>query len=721
MDINKILEKELNLKKFQIENAIKLIDEGNTIPFIARYRKEQTGEMSDVQLRDFYDRLTYLRNLVERKDDIKRLIDEQGKLTDEIVTAVDNAKTLQEVEDIYAPYKQKKRTRATIAKERGLESLAMMILLSRNVDLSKEAENYIDEEKGVDSIDIAIDGAKDIIAEQMSDDAEVRKYIRENVLNYGLVVSKSKDENDTIYKMYSDFTEAVKTILPHRTLAINRGEKEGILSVKIVVEDEKMIEYIAKKYSGKQNEGNEDILLEIAQDSYKRLIFPSIEREVRNHLTDIAQERAIKVFGQNLNGLLLQPPIKEKVVMGFDPAYRTGCKIAVVDKNGKLLDFTTVYPTEPQNKIDESKKILKKLIEKHKVDIISIGNGTASRESEKFVADMISEIDRNVSYVIVNEAGASVYSASKLANEEHPDINVSIRGAISIARRLQDPMAELVKIEPKSIGVGQYQHDVNEKRLTEVLDGVVEDSVNKIGVDINTASFSLLEHIAGISSGVAKNIVAYRDENGDFGGIDELKKVKRLGPAAFKQSAGFIRIPNASNPLDNTGVHPESYEACEKIIDLLNYTMDDVRDGKLDDIDSRVKKYGFVKLCEDSDVGNATMKDIIEEIKKPGRDIRDSGIKPILRTDVMKLEDLEIDMELSGTVRNVVDFGAFVDIGIKNDGLVHISEISKKRINKVSDVLTVGDIVNVRVIKIDLERGKVGLSMKNVKQPKADV
>lgn len=721
MDINKILEKELNLKKFQIENAIKLIDEGNTIPFIARYRKEQTGEMSDVQLRDFYDRLTYLRNLVERKDDIKRLIDEQGKLTDEIVTAVDNAKTLQEVEDIYAPYKQKKRTRATIAKERGLESLAMMILLSRNVDLSKEAENYIDEEKGVDSIDIAIDGAKDIIAEQMSDDAEVRKYIRENALNYGLVVSKSKDENDTIYKMYSDFTEAVKTILPHRTLAINRGEKEGILSVKIVVEDEKMIEYIAKKYSGKQNEGNEDILLEIAQDSYKRLIFPSIEREVRNHLTDIAQERAIKVFGQNLNGLLLQPPIKEKVVMGFDPAYRTGCKIAVVDKNGKLLDFTTVYPTEPQNKIDESKKILKKLIEKHKVDIISIGNGTASRESEKFVADMISEIDRNVSYVIVNEAGASVYSASKLANEEHPDINVSIRGAISIARRLQDPMAELVKIEPKSIGVGQYQHDVNEKRLTAVLDGVVEDSVNKIGVDINTASFSLLEHIAGISSGVAKNIVAYRDENGDFAGIDELKKVKRLGPAAFKQSAGFIRIPNSSNPLDNTGVHPESYEACEKIIELLNYTMDDLRNGRLDDIDSRVKKYGFVKLCEDSGVGNATMKDIIEEIKKPGRDIRDSGIKPILRTDVMKLEDLEIDMELSGTVRNVVDFGAFVDIGIKNDGLVHISEISKKRINKVSDVLTVGDIVNVKVIKIDLERGKVGLSMKNVKQPKADV
>ena len=721
MDINKILEKELNLKKFQIENAINLIDEGNTIPFIARYRKEQTGEMSDVQLRDFYDRLTYLRNLVERKDDIKRLIDEQGKLTDEIVTAVDNAKTLQEVEDIYAPYKQKKRTRATIAKERGLESLAMMILLSRNVDLSKEAENYIDEEKGVDSIDIAIDGAKDIIAEQMSDDAEVRKYIRENALNYGLVVSKTKDENDTIYKMYSDFTEAVKTILPHRTLAINRGEKEGILSVKIVVEDEKMIEYIAKKYSGKQNEGNEDILLEIAQDSYKRLIFPSIEREVRNHLTDIAQERAIKVFGQNLNGLLLQPPIKEKVVMGFDPAYRTGCKIAVVDKNGKLLDFTTVYPTEPQNKIDESKKILKKLIEKHKVDIISIGNGTASRESEKFVADMISEIDRNVSYVIVNEAGASVYSASKLANEEHPDINVSIRGAISIARRLQDPMAELVKIEPKSIGVGQYQHDVNEKRLTEVLDGVVEDSVNKIGVDINTASFSLLEHIAGISSGVAKNIVAYRDENGDFAGIDELKKVKRLGPAAFKQSAGFIRIPNSSNPLDNTGVHPESYEACEKIIELLNYTMDDLRNGRLDDIDSRVKKYGFVKLCEDSGVGNATMKDIIEEIKKPGRDIRDSGIKPVLRTDVMKLEDLEIDMELSGTVRNVVDFGAFVDIGIKNDGLVHISEISKKRINKVSDVLTVGDIVNVRVIKIDLERGKVGLSMKNVKQPKVEV
>lgn len=716
MNINEILAKELKLKDFQVESAIKLIDEGNTIPFIARYRKEMTGEMSDNQLREFFDRLTYLRNLEDRKEDIKRLIDEQGKLTEDIVASLEKAKTLQEAEDIYAPYKQKKRTRATIAKERGLEPLALMILLSKNIDIEKEAKAFLNEENGVENIDIAVDGAKDIIAEQMSDDAEIRKYIRENALKYGLIVSKAKSEEDSVYKMYYDFSEAVKSILPHRILAINRGEKEGFLSVKIVIEDEKMIEHISNKYHSNQNEGNEDILKDIAQDAYKRLIFPSIEREIRNNLTEIAQERAIKVFGQNLNGLLLQPPIKEKVVMGFDPAYRTGCKIAIVDKNGKLLDFTTVYPTEPQNKVDESKKILKNMIEKYNVDIISIGNGTASRESEKFVAEMISEIERKVSYVIVNEAGASVYSASKLANEEHPDINVSIRGAISIARRLQDPMAELVKIEPKSIGVGQYQHDVNEKRLVEVLDGVVEDSVNKIGVDINTASYSLLEHIAGISSSVAKNIVEYRYENGDFLNIEQLKKVKRLGPAAFKQSAGFIRIPNSENPLDNTGVHPESYDSCIKIIELLGYDIEDMKNGNLEDIDIRAKKYGLKKLVEDAKIGEATLKDIIEEIKKPGRDIRDSGIKPILRTDIMKIEDLEIDMELTGTVRNVVDFGAFVDVGIKNDGLIHISEISKKRIKNVSDVLNVGDIVKVKVIKIDLDKGKVSLSMKDVRQ-----
>lgn len=718
MNINEILIKEFKLKEYQIENAIKLIDEGNTIPFIARYRKEMTGEMSDTQLRDLFERLTYLRNLESRKEDIMRLIDEQGKLTEEIEKSLEKAKTLQEAEDIYAPYKQKKRTRATIAKERGLEPLALMLLLSKNINLEKEAFAFVNEENDVLDIQTAIEGAKDIVAEQMSDDADIRKYIREYGLNHGLISSKAKNEEDSVYKMYYDFSESIKDILPHRTLAINRGEKEDFLSVKIVLDDQTMIDEIAKRYTGAQNEGNENILFEIAQDSYKRLIFPSIERELRNYLTEIAQERAIKVFGQNLNGLLLQPPIKEQVVMGFDPAFRTGCKIAIVDKNGKLLDFTTVYPTEPQNKIEESKKILKNMINKYNVDIISIGNGTASRESERFVAEMISEMDRNVSYVIVNEAGASVYSASKLANEEHPDINVSIRGAISIARRLQDPMAELVKIDPKSIGVGQYQHDVNEKRLTEVLDGVVEDSVNKIGVDVNTASYSLLEHVAGISSSVAKNIVIYRDENGEFNDINDLKNVKRLGPAAFKQSAGFIRIPESNNPLDNTGVHPESYEACLGVLDKLGYSLNDVKNGNLEDIDSRVKKYGISKLSDELKSGEATLKDIIDEIKKPGRDIRDSGIKPVLRTDIMKLEDLENDMILTGTVRNVVDFGAFIDIGIKNDGLVHISQISKKRIKNVSDVLTVGDIVNVRVIGIDLEKGKVSLSLKNVPQNK---
>lgn len=719
MDIEKILCEELKLKKFQVDNTIKLIDEGNTIPFIARYRKEMTGEMSDVQLREFGEKLTYLRNLNERKEDIKRLIAEQEKLTDEIVKALDNAKTLQEAEDIYAPYKKKKRTRATIAKEKGLEPLALMILLSKNADIKKEAESFIDPEKEVEDVESAIAGAMDIVAEQMSDDAEIRKFIREDSLQRGILVTKAKnEEEDSVYRMYYEFSEKVKTIAPHRILAINRGEKEGFLSVKVEVDDDKFIDEIVRRYTNPNNTGNIELIREIATDAYKRLIFPSIEREVRNHLTEIAQERAIEVFGKNLNGLLLQPPIKDVVVMGFDPAFRTGCKIAIVDKNGKLLDYTTVYPTEPQNDVEGAKKTLKKLIKKHGVNIISIGNGTASRESEKFVAEMISEMEEKVSYCIVNEAGASVYSASKLANEEHPDINVSIRGAISIARRLQDPMAELVKIEPRSIGVGQYQHDVNEKRLTEVLDGVVEDSVNKIGVDVNTASYSLLEHIAGISSSVAKNIVAYRDENGEFENIDQIKKVKRLGPAAFEQSAGFIRIPNAKNPLDNTGVHPESYKACEKALELLGYSLEDVEKGNISDIDSRVKKYGIGKLAEEAGAGEVTLKDIIEEIKKPGRDIRETGVKPVLRTDVMKLEDLEEGMELTGTVRNVVDFGAFVDIGIKNDGLVHISQISNKRIKSPSQVLTVGDIVMVKVIGIDTQKGRVSLSMKNVKQNK---
>lgn len=718
MDIKEILIKEMGLGPIQVENTIKLIDEGNTIPFIARYRKEMTGEMTDVQLREFGDRLTYLRNLEERKEDVKRLIDEQDKLDKVLVDAIDKAKTLQEVEDIYAPFKQKKRTRATIAKERGLEPLANMILLSKNLDIVKEAEKFVDSEKGLDDIEKVIGGARDILAEVMSDDAEIRKYIRNQALKRGQIQSKAKLEEDSVYRMYYDFTERVEDILPHRTLAINRGEKEGFLTVKVLLDDQQMIDKIIASYKSPQNVGNEAILEEVAQDAYKRLIFPAIEREVRNHLTDLAQERAIKVFGKNLQGLLLQPPIKNAVVMGFDPAYRTGCKIAVVDKNGKLLDFTTVYPTKPQNKVEEAKSILKRLIEKHKVDIISIGNGTASRESEQFVAEMIGEIDRPISYLIVNEAGASVYSASKLANEEHPDINVSIRGAISIARRLQDPMAELVKIEPKSIGVGQYQHDVNEKRLTEVLDGVVEDSVNQIGVDANTASYSLLEHVAGISSSLAKNIVAYRNKNGDFEDINDLKSVKRLGPAAFKQAAGFIRLPNAKNPLDNTGVHPESYKACLAMLDLLGYSLDDVAESRLDQLNKRVKDYGLDKLSSDIGVGKATLKDILEEIKKPGRDIRESGVKPILRKDVMQLEDLEEGMVLNGTVRNVVDFGAFIDIGIKNDGLVHISKISNKRVKNASDLLTVGDIVKVKVIGIDKDKGRVSLSMRDVSQDK---
>lgn len=718
MDIKEILIKEMGLGPNQVENTIKLIDEGNTIPFIARYRKEMTGEMTDVQLREFGDRLTYLRNLEERKEDVKRLIDEQDKLDKALVDAIDKAKTLQEVDDIYAPFKQKKRTRATIAKERGLEPLANMILLSKNLDIVKEAEKFVDSEKGLDDIEKVIGGARDILAEVMSDDAEIRKYIRNQALKRGQIQSKAKLEEDSVYRMYYDFTERVEDILPHRTLAINRGEKEGFLTVKVLLDDQQMIDKIIASYKSPQNVGNEAILEEVAQDAYKRLIFPAIEREVRNHLTDLAQERAIKVFGKNLQGLLLQPPIKNAVVMGFDPAYRTGCKIAVVDKNGKLLDFTTVYPTKPQNKVEEAKSILKRLIGKHKVDIISIGNGTASRESEQFVAEMIGEIDRPISYLIVNEAGASVYSASKLANEEHPDINVSIRGAISIARRLQDPMAELVKIEPKSIGVGQYQHDVNEKRLTEVLDGVVEDSVNQIGVDANTASYSLLEHVAGISSSLAKNIVAYRNENGDFEDINDLKNVKRLGPAAFKQAAGFIRLPNAKNPLDNTGVHPESYEACLAMLDLLGYTLDDVAVSNLYQLDKKVKAYGIDRLSSDVGVGKATLNDIIEEIKKPGRDIRESGVKPILRKDVMQLEDLEEGMVLNGTVRNVVDFGAFIDIGIKNDGLVHISKISNKRVKNASDLLTVGDIVKVKVIGIDKDKGRVSLSMRDVSQDK---
>ena len=712
MNINDILKKEFNLRDEQINNTIKLIDEGNTIPFIARYRKEMTGEMSDVTLRAFYDKLIYLRNLQNRKDDVIRIIEEQGKLTSEIKVSIEKANTLQEVEDIYAPYKQKKRTRATIAKERGLEQLALDILNKNISNIDEEASKYINPEKEVNSVEDAIKGANDIIAEIVSDDAKIRKYIRELALREGVIVTKNSNEEKSVYDMYYDYSESVKTIAPHRVLAINRGEKEDFLKVKVEINNEKVINYIINEYVNDKNLKNKEVIVSAIEDSYKRLIFPSIEREIRNTLTENAQERAISVFGKNVKSLLLQAPVKDKVVMGFDPAFRTGCKIAVVDKNGKLLDTTTVYPTEPQNKVEESKKELKALIEKYNIDIIAIGNGTASRESEKFVSDMIKEIDREVQYIIVSEAGASVYSASELANEEHPDINVSLRGAISIARRLQDPLAELVKIDPKSIGVGQYQHDLNQKKLEGVLDGVVEDSVNSVGVDLNTASYSLLEHIAGISKTIAKNIVAYREENGDFTSRAQIKKVKRLGPQAFTQCAGFMRIEGAKNPLDNTGVHPESYDICKNMLDMLGYSLSDVENKNISDIDSKVEAIGIKELSDKLQVGEVTLKDIIAEIKKPGRDPREEGIKPILRTDVLKIEDIKEGMILKGTIRNVVDFGAFVDIGIKNDGLVHKSEMSKGYVKDPMTIVTVGDIVDVKVIGVDMNKKRVALSMK---------
>ena len=712
MNINEILKKEFNLRDEQINNTIKLIDEGNTIPFIARYRKEMTGEMSDVTLRAFYDKLIYLRNLQSRKDDVIRIIEEQGKLTPEIKENVEKANTLQEVEDIYAPYKQKKRTRATIAKEKGLEQLALDILNKNIINIDEESSKYIDEEKEVNSIEDAIKGARDIIAEIVSDDAKIRKYIRELALREGVIVTRNSTEEKSVYDMYYDYSESVKTIAPHRVLAINRGEKEDFLKVKVEINNEKVINYIINEYVNDKNFKNKEQIVNAIEDSYKRLILPSIEREVRNSLTENAQERAISVFGKNVKSLLLQAPVKDKVVMGFDPAFRTGCKIAVVDKNGKLLDTTTVYPTDPQNKVEESKKELKALIEKYNIDIIAIGNGTASRESEKFVSDMIKEIDREVQYIIVSEAGASVYSASELANEEHPDINVSLRGAISIARRLQDPLAELVKIDPKSIGVGQYQHDLNQKKLEGVLDGVVEDSVNSVGVDLNTASYSLLEHIAGITKTIAKNIVAYREENGDFTSRAQIKKVKRLGPQAFTQCAGFMRIEGAKNPLDNTGVHPESYDICKNMLDMLGYSLSDVESKNITDIDSKVEAIGIKELSNKLQVGEVTLKDIIAEIKKPGRDPREEGIKPILRTDVLKIEDIKEGMILKGTIRNVVDFGAFVDIGIKNDGLVHKSEMSKGYVKDPMTIVTVGDIVDVKVIGVDMNKKRVALSMK---------
>ena len=703
---------ELNLKPFQVENAVKLIDEGNTIPFIARYRKEQTGELSDVELRELFDKLTYLRNLEKRKEEVIRLIDEQGKLDDELKNKIETAVTMTEVEDLYRPYKQKKRTRATIAKEKGLEPLATILFEQKEKkDLKEIANDFINAEKGVETVDDAIAGAMDIVSEMISDVAEYRKDIRKIIYRDGIIVTKAAKDEKSVYEMYYDYEEAVKRIPSHRILAINRGEKEEFLKVKIDGTDDKIIEYLEKRILIKDGSFRDTMELVIA-DSYKRLIKPSVENEVRNELSDVAEEKAIKVFGQNAKKLLLQAPLKNLTVMGFDPAYRTGCKIAVIDDTGKLLDTTTVYPTEPQNDVEGAKKKLLELINKYNINMIAIGNGTASRESEMFVADMIKDVKHDIHYAIVSEAGASVYSASKLATEEYPDINVSIRGAISIARRLQDPLAELVKIDPKSIGVGQYQHDVNQNKLDESLTGVVEDAVNSVGVDLNTATPSLLKYVSGISKTVANNIVKYRDEKGKLKNRKELLKVSKLGPAAYTQCAGFLRITDGENPLDNTSVHPESYETAEKILEQIGFKVQDLKD-KSAEIRVNLNTVNAEKLATELNIGVPTIKDIIKELQKPGRDPRDEMPKPVLRSDVLKIEDLKEGMILTGTVRNVIDFGAFVDIGVKNDGLVHISEMSDKYIKNPMDVVSVGDIVKVRVIKIDLEKKKVGLSMKD--------
>ena len=723
--IIKTIAEELNIKEKQVENAIKLIDEGNTIPFIARYRKEVTGGLSDEILRDLGERLTYLRNLEQRKEEIVKSIDEQGKLTDEILQSIAIAKTLAEVEDIYRPYKQKKKTRATVAKAKGLEPLANIILEQKETkDINEIAKEYVNidklsdedkknKDKVVKNVEDAIQGALDIIAEMVSDEPKYRKEIKRICYREGLVETKaSKEDEKSNYEMYYEYKEPIKQIPSHRILAINRGEKEGFLKVKLEKPEDKILKYIEKDIIKGETQFT-DMLKETILDSFKRLIEPSIDREIRSDLTEKAEEKAIKVFGKNSKQLLLGAPIKGKTVMGFDPAYRTGCKIAVIDETGKVLDYTTVYPTEPQNDVEGAKKELLKLIDKDKVDMIAIGNGTASRESEMFVADMIKECKRDVHYVIVSEAGASVYSASKLATEEYPDINVSIRGAISIARRLQDPLAELVKIDPKAIGVGQYQHDVNQKKLSESLTAVVEDSVNKVGVDVNTATPSLLSYVSGINNTIAKNIVKYRDVNGKLKNRKELLKVPKLGKVAYEQCAGFLRIYDGDNPLEVTAVHPESYEATEKLLEKIGFNKNDLRDKeKVEELRNKLKTINVKEMAKELEIGEMTLTDIIEELSRPGRDPREDMPKPILRNDVLKLDDLKEGMILTGTVRNVIDFGAFVDIGVKHDGLVHISEMSDKYIKNPSDVVSVGDIVKVKVIKIDRERQKVGLSMK---------
>ena len=709
-----VIAHELGVKEFQVQNTIKLIDDGNTIPFIARYRKEATGGLSDEVLRNLNDRLTYLRNLNKRKEEISKSIEEQGKMTDELKIQIENAIILSEVEDIYRPYKQKKRTRASIAKEKGLEPLATIIYLQTDkrpvLEIAKE---FINEEKGVNNEEEALTGAKDIIAENISDVAEYRKRIKQMCYREGLIKTKAtNDEEKSSYEMYYDFSEKINRIPSHRILAINIGEKEDFLKVKLEKPEDTIINYIENDII-KGNTEFTDILKETINDSFKRLIEPSIDREIRSDLTEKAEEQAIKVFGKNAKQLLLGSPIKGQTVMGFDPAYRTGCKIAVIDETGKVLDTATIYPTAPQNDVENSKKTLLDLIKKDNINIIAIGNGTASRESEQFVSDVIKEASKDVNYAIVSEAGASVYSASKLATEEYPDINVSIRGAISIARRLQDPLAELVKIDPKSIGVGQYQHDVNQKRLSESLSGVVEDSVNSVGVDVNTATPSLLTYVSGLNNSISKNIVKYRDENGKFKNRKELLKVAKLGKSAYEQCAGFIRIYDGDNPLEVTAVHPESYEIAENLLKEIGCKKQDLRDKEgLKTIKEKLANINIKETSKRLNTSEITLKDIIEELSKPGRDPREDMPKQILRSDVLKFEDLKEGMILNGTVRNVIDFGAFVDIGVKHDGLVHISEMSNNYVKNPSEIVSVGDIVKVKVIGIDNEKQKVKLSMK---------
>ena len=712
MDIIAKISEELGIKRHQTEAAVKLIDEGNTIPFIARYRKEATGALNDEVLRNLSERLTYLRGLEERKETVLASIEEQGKLTDELKAQILSAETMVLLEDLYRPYKPKRRTRATIAKEKGLEPLAGVITLQMiKTPLIEEAAKYVDAEKGVATAEEAIAGASDIIAESISDEADYRTHIRDLTVKKGRMTSTAKDpEAESVYEMYYDFDEPVAKLAGHRILAVNRGEKEKFLTVKIEAPQEDILRYLEKKVIVRDNPQTNEVLRDVVRDAYDRLIAPAIEREIRSNLTERAEDGAIRVFGKNLEQLLMQPPIAGQVVLGWDPAFRTGCKLAVVDPTGKVLDTTVIYPTAPQNKVVEAKAVLKKLIAKYHITLISLGNGTASRESEQIIVDLLKELPVKVQYIIVNEAGASVYSASKLATEEFPNFDVGQRSAASMARRLQDPLAELVKIDPKSIGVGQYQHDMNQKKLGEALGGVVEDCVNKVGVDLNTASASLLEYVSGISKTLAKNIVSYREENGRFASRAGLLKVPKLGPKAYEQCAGFLRIGDGKNPLDATGVHPESYDATKKLLERLGYTLSDVKERKVEGISKKIHDYK--KLSEELGVGEMTLQDIVKELEKPARDPREDMPKPILRSDVLEIKDLTPGMILKGTVRNVIDFGAFVDIGVHQDGLVHISQMSDKFIKHPLEVVSVGDIVEVKVLSVDPKKQRIQLTMK---------